>query len=173
LEHIHETTVELDHPEPVAVDGALDEEEFGLDDIVKLEHKGAGDDKTAPVSLEVTHHASFNGYVQLNVKEDRTIVVSTALFSTEDTILGELEDDLSAELGHNYKYNNQKGWSNSPCNDDNGNKQSDWELLDVCTKQFGDTGGYDAQTDDLLLWSQQPRVLSEKQAANLFVEAFG
>jgi len=84
------------------------------------------------------------------------------------------EYDSNSESSDDSDQLDRQSWNDPNTNDDTCKIQFDWELLGPCSKQVVCPASvHDSQNDDVLLWSQQPRVLSVKQAQTLLVEAFG
>ncbi|KAG9775773.1 hypothetical protein KCU88_g5078, partial [Aureobasidium melanogenum] len=80
------------------------------------------------------------------------------------------------EGDHDHDNTSDSDWSESTCaNEDHVYDASpERKLIDLCalaTSQFS-MPKYTPQDEDMLLWAQQPRVLSQTQADNLLVEAF-
>ena len=60
-------------------------------------------------------------------------------------------------------------WSDSTCGDDDGDAHSDSKTIDI---YHAAESKYLHRNDDLLLWSQQPQVLTPNQVDSLLIEAF-
>ncbi|KIX02915.1 uncharacterized protein Z518_08858 [Rhinocladiella mackenziei CBS 650.93] len=91
----------------------------------------------------------------------------------------ENDSDSSTEAGDDGNQSDGD-WSDSTCeeyeDEDDENVPPDRKIVDIfpeMTYDFTTASKYSPQDDDLVLWSQQPRVLSQSQADSLLVEAFG
>jgi hypothetical protein len=168
IDHIDDTGGELDFRDSVAVEEILDEEELGCGDVAHIEYHDENRVGTSESSFEAANHASFRG-AHLTAEEDCPIGVTKALPDEDDNAFGDTEDESSIDSGDDYDCFDGEIWRDSPLDGDWCSLQSDWDFWESSSKQVV----HDPHGDDLLLWSQQPRVLSEKQAESLFVEAFG
>ncbi|EXJ56694.1 hypothetical protein A1O7_07038 [Cladophialophora yegresii CBS 114405] len=169
LAHIDGTNAELDLPDSVAVQGVRDEKEHGCDHKARLQHHDQGGVETSQPSFEIKNQTSFNGYAHLKPKEGCAIVVIEAIADEEDNDFEDTgEESITDSDDGDDGHFDREICTDTPINGDWRKMQSDWNFWDASSNVIRDP-----HDDDLLLWSQQPRVLSAKQAETLFFEAFG
>ena len=174
MQHIDDSIIEYDQMEPAVIEKELHEEELGYSDLTGLKNCAEIETGTTQVSFEITPHASFNGYSQLKPKGHCSIEVTTTALNAEDVKFWGPEAESSMETYDGYDYLDRQRWSDLSYKGGECKIQPEWEHLDSCSTQFvSSTLIRESHDDDLLLWSQQPRVLSTKQAESLFIEAFG
>jgi hypothetical protein len=168
MDHINDTSVES-----CMVENALDEEELGCIDIDSGDDHGKSEAGAFEGPLEITHHASFNKYAELKADDGCAVVVTSALVDPEDDMDEDGEDESTSESSDDM-HPDQDSWSNSSTAGDQCTIRSEWELLDAFSgKAKGPGSIISRHNDDHLLWSQQPKVLSAKQADELIADAFG
>ncbi|OCT48843.1 hypothetical protein CLCR_05130 [Cladophialophora carrionii] len=169
LDHIDGSNVELDLSDSVAIEGLLDEKEHGCGHIAHPEDHEQNEVETIQSSFEVKNYTSFNGYAHLKPKEGCAIVVTEALADEVDDTCEDTADESNTDSDDDYDhFDDREIWSDAPLDGDWRKMQSGWDFWDASSNLVRDS-----RNDDLLLWSQQPRVLSTKQAESLFLEAFG
>ncbi|KIW65181.1 hypothetical protein PV04_07462 [Phialophora macrospora] len=162
-----------DSPDSLALEEIEDEEELGCGDIVYLEFHDNNEVGTSQSSFETANHAPF-GHAHLEAKEECGIDVTGSLSDEDDNAFGDIEDESSSDSGDDYDCFDPEISGDSLFDGDWRRLHSDWDFWESSSKQIVSSAVvHDPQDDDLLLWSQQPRVLNEKQAESLFVEAFG
>ncbi|KIX98840.1 uncharacterized protein Z520_05301 [Fonsecaea multimorphosa CBS 102226] len=165
------------------VEDVDDEDDFSLDDIVDIVPEDDDDLGSAAYdpSLHTAQVASFNGYAQLKSPRLCGVVVTTTVVgSTRDiSHWDEAESDSSSSTESEEEEEEEEDDSDFDFHYDyadpgcsyfyrQSERHADWEYAHTtCSKPNNHTD------DDQLLWSQQPRVWSPQQAANIFVEAFG
>ncbi|KAK7888231.1 hypothetical protein LTR67_009108 [Exophiala xenobiotica] len=126
------------------------------------------DDKDEP-SFEYVEDLSDKGptYKQSNSHGglQGVLVVKATEIAAEDY------DDLDwDDNSDSTDADDEDNWSDSTCEEENQDLYFDRKTVEICG-----TGqpGYRPQDDDLMLWSQQPQVMSQSQANSLLIEAFG
>ncbi|ETI26291.1 hypothetical protein G647_03068 [Cladophialophora carrionii CBS 160.54] len=170
LDHIDGSNVEDDLSDSVAIEGVLDAKEHGCGHIAQLEDHDQNGDETFQSSFEVRNRTSFSGYAHRKPKEGCAIVVIEALADEEGDTFEDTADESNTDSDDDDydHFDDREIWSDAPLDGDWRKMQSDWDFWDASANLVRDS-----RDDDLLLWSQQPRVLSTKQAESLFLEAFG
>jgi hypothetical protein len=156
------------HSEPVRMEEAVVEDDFE-DDHISDCHLGSSRDHEEirnQESFAITHVASFNSFAEVKVKESCAVVVTSKSFDPDD--------DASTDSSDDYDQISPQSWDDSNPMNDTCKIQSEWEFMDSNTKQLVClSSNRNAQEEDTLLWSQQPKVLSTKQAQTLLFDAFG
>lgn len=138
----------------------LDELDSKSNDQIRVDNSNTRSNEESD-NLEITHHGSFNGYSQLKSHDGCAVLVTTTLIGEENSNC-EVSDDQVCMEPAKYDSHEQKGWRYAQKD----GRQSEWNFETSAAT-------YDPHSDDALLWSQQPRVLSPAQANNLLIEAFG
>jgi hypothetical protein len=128
------------------------------------------DDKDEP-SFEYVEDLSDEGttYEQSNSHGSlqRVLVVKATEIAAEDYDDLVWDDDSDSTEADDDEEDN---WSDSTCEDETQDLYFDRKIVDICgTRQ----PRYQPQDDDLMLWSQQPQVMTQSQANSLLIEAFG
>ncbi len=95
------------------------------------------------------------------------LVMKATEIAAEDYDDLEWDDDSDSTEADDDEEDN---WSDSTCEEETQDLYSDRKIVDICgTSQ----PRYRPQDDDLMLWSQQPQVMTQSQANSLLIEAFG
>ncbi|KAI1617708.1 hypothetical protein EDD36DRAFT_459387 [Exophiala viscosa] len=116
--------------------------------------------ETVDIATLSTKHSAKPG--------DVVVVRATAIPSThldEDDL--DWDDDLDSDS--TATSDDDDNWSDSTDGEDDGHAQSDRKVADIYHTA---KSKYLHRNDDLLLWSQQPQVLTPSQADSLLIEAF-
>jgi len=95
------------------------------------------------------------------------LVVKAAEISAEDYDDLDWDDDSDSTEADDDEEDN---WSDSTCEEEPQDLYSDRKIVDICGAS---QPRYRPQDDDLMLWSQQPQVMTQSQANSLLIEAFG
>lgn len=150
-----------------------EEDDLLFDEVEDLEQPGL--ETSCHKASAPQSSISRNHYAQSRANNSNQIVVTTTRINSEDDeTFDDAESDPSTEDSDNDSHSDDD-WSDTTYNDDDDeNGHSDWKFVDVdSTEEFGDSKSqHQSHDDDLLLWSQQPKVLSQMEADNLLLEAF-
>ncbi|KAJ9615455.1 hypothetical protein H2200_001530 [Cladophialophora chaetospira] len=174
MQHINDSITELDRVDPISMDGEMYEEGRWFDGLGGHEISIGNEAVVTQIPIEPATNGSFNGYGQLKRTEDRHIEISTTVPGVEDGDDWDMEAELAMESIDVYSYLNREHWIDPYCKIGEGKGRQEWELSNACSRPVASsTLPQKSRDDDFLLWSQQPRVLSVKQADSLFIYAFG
>jgi hypothetical protein len=141
--------------------------ELGLDDQKKP--------KQQEQQFEITHHASFNGYAQLEKKAGTPIVVTTVPIEPGSEQEGDSTSDSSSESEDDGEFVEIKAADVLPLDVVGSGKQKLWDnsMPTTTVVSLERVGG--RATEDIMLWTQQPcpEMMTVHEAASVLVDACG
>lgn len=123
-----------------------------------------------PLSRQLAHQQRRGAVVVVRATEVPSGHVDDDLKWDDDDLEWDHDDDSdSTKTDDDDEISDDDNWSDSTCADDYGDGHPDGMVLEIYPAP---QAKYLHQDDDLLLWSQQPQVLTQGQADSLLVEAF-